>query len=182
MLNIYTSFFLCLFIYGCALPQVKTEGPKEETKKVLIPKGTQAVWYLTNANRLSLHLRNLSSKSKEIVVLEKAINQKTLKEGQWEIVAIDFNKRIYQSEASSPKFVFNIQKNSFSYAGSLVIGCPKVSSDNFSYLKSMAFFNRYFFRSKSRVCEIIIGNDRDPVRRELQNIYDNKYLKLHLGF
>ena len=72
-------------------------------------------------------------------------------------------------------------KNS-TYAGSIVIGCPKIAPSENKLLKPMKFFNRYPFSSSVGLCEVIVGNDFSAVREKVKKIKNTKKLNLILGF
>ena len=183
-----------LLIHGCAsyhprqdtqprvnTPSKKPESPKAESKKV-IKDQSGAVWELLNKNKITLYFKNVDDGSNLNVIIGKGMTQKVLPLGHWELTGFSSEGRTFTSMNTTRKFVFGMKPGALSYAGSIVIGCPKVTNFEFHYLKGMKFFNRYPFSSKSGLCEMIIGNDFAQVSQRLKKVRKNKNLDLVLGF
>lgn len=151
-------------------------------KRVVAPVAPTAVWYLATHDKVTLYLKNLDNGMPMTVILERGLNQFPIPVGHWELSGFEEGGNSFTSMNTSKKFVFRARPRAHTYAGSIVIGCPKVGPGDFKYLKSMRFFNRYPFSSSSRLCEIIVGNDYKAVKLDYQKRPESRGLPLTLGF
>ncbi|WPU67064.1 hypothetical protein [Peredibacter starrii] len=186
------AFGLLLTIASCSnLPFGKRPAPTQP-KVAVTPvepartkpevKGPTAVWYLHSHDRVTLYLRNVDDTSSASMILEKGLNRFPIPEGHWELTGFEEADRSFTSMNTSKKFVFRVRPRSTTYAGSIVIGCPKVQSDDFKFLKPMKFFDRYPFSSEVGLCEMIVGNDFASVKTEFKKAHKTKGLNLTIGF
>lgn len=150
-----------------------------EPKTVEIKGG---VWSLLSHDKLTLYFKHIETHKKQSLILERGISQRTIASGHWELTGFEQNGKSYLATSSSKKFVLNIRPRLNVYAGSIVLGCPKITSSDFKYLKQMKFFNRYHFKSSNHTCELVVGNDLAGVKEELKNLHKSKSLNLIMGF
>lgn len=160
----------------------KVAKPVEAPKTKPLIKGPSAVWYLFSHDRVTLYLKNLDNNSALSMIIEKGVTRLPISPGHWELTGFEEGDHSYTSMNTSKKFVFRARSKAATYAGSIVIGCPKVGSEDFVYLKPMKFFNRYPFSSEVGLCEMIVGNDFATVRSELKKTPETKRLNLVIGF
>ena len=162
-------------------PRVHKPAPKnpEVTKPEV---ETTAVWYSFSETQVALYLKNIDNGEARTMILQKGMSTLPLDEGHWELAGFEENGNSFTSMNTSKKFVFRVKPGANVYAGSLIIGCPKVSQADFKYLKAMRYFDRYPFSSTTKLCEMIIGNDFAFVRNQLRKTQKNKGLKLQMGF
>lgn len=189
------TIFMALFITGCASyhtkapakpkpavhkPQLKIPSPKlDKTSKT---SATGAVWEYLSGDKLTLQFKNIDNGSNLTVIIEKGISERTVEAGHWELTGFEKKGTSYVSMNTSKKFVFRMSDKNNVYAGSIVIGCPQITSGDNKHLKRMKFFNRYPFSTSSGLCEVIVGNDFIGVREKLKKMRKNKKLNLILGF
>jgi hypothetical protein len=163
--------------------QPKSVQPKPQEVKTQKPSPSKgAVWELLTGEQVTLQLKNVDNGKNLTVIIEKGISVRTVPGGHWELTGFEENGHSYTSMNISKKFVFRMKPRANVYAGSIVIGCPKIAPDDFILLKQMKFFNRYPFSSSEGLCEMVIGNDFAGVRSEYKKIQKNKQLNLILGF
>lgn len=194
------SFLLVFFLSGCALiktapsPQPGLENPKKfshvksplkiPTVKRSTLRGTrnQVFWRLAGLGQVTLFVRGMENRPKTVVLqLNDDIFFHPLASGEWYIQGFQINGVKYEATTSSQKAIFKVFKNSYSYAGALVIHCPKIGQEHFDELKPMKFFNRYIFASKKGLCEMVVGNDFDLIKEAWKSPKNGKGSKLTLG-
>jgi len=177
------ALFLSPFFVSCASyhdkPQrpvpVQTSEVKKEEKKP--SKIYNAVWFSHSSQPFRLLFKEVSGERKINILIKKGISQKSIPNGEWELIGFTKNKKKFQSSLTSKSFVFKMDSKSNTYGGSLILGCPEVRSSGKNAMKRMKFFNRYPFHSKKQTCEIVIGNDLDELKTS-----KIKNLKLAVGF
>lgn len=162
-------------------PRVERAGQKTPpvTKST---SSTTAVWYLFAEGQVTLYLKNLDDGMAASMIIQKGLTALPLEKGHWELTGFEEDGNSFTSMNTSKKFVFRVRPGTNVYAGSIVIGCPKVPSSEFKYLKAMRYFDRYPFSSSEKLCEMIVGNDFAFVRNQLRKLRKNKKLKLIMGF
>lgn len=189
-------FLFCplLFFTGCASYHPKTDTPvqkdtvyeKPVVKKTPVKRTQKSnkgvVWELLNREKLTLYFKSVDSGKNLTVIIGKGITQRSVPAGHWELTGFASEGRSFSSMNTSKKFVFRMRASSNIYAGSLVLGCPQISAQDYQYLKGMKFFNRYPFTSTHGLCEVVIGNDFAEVRNTLRKSRKNKNLDLVIGF
>jgi hypothetical protein len=175
-------FFLItlLFLVSCAtqkphpLPTgLHTQNPSAENL---------VVWHLIDPLELELKLFNLDAKKSEVIDVKTALSKISLGPGLWQIEGFKLKGKHYKILNTSDKFVFRLKEKSVTYAGSIVIKCPRIGSGHNVELKSMSFFNRYHFKSKNGLCEMIVGNKFEAVKRAYQEIEKSPSSPLIQGF
>lgn len=144
--------------------------------------GPTAIWYLYSHDQVTLYLKNLDDGTPATMIIQKGLTRLPLPVGHWQVTGFEEGGESFTSMNTSKKFVFRVKPKANTYAGSIVIGCPKVGAEDFKHLKSMRFFNRYPFSSSTHLCEMIIGNDFAMVRSEFRKTQKTKGLSLTLGF
>lgn len=174
-----TLFLFLVFTILSACSTQKNLPLVSDPKKVEIKGG---VWSLLSHDKLTLHFKNIETGKKLSLILERGISHRTIAPGHWELTGFEQNGKSYLATSSSKKFVLNIRPRLNVYSGSIVLGCPKITSSDFKYLKKMKFFNRYHFKSSSHTCELVVGNDLAGVKEELKNLHKSKSLNLIMGF
>lgn len=176
---------------GCALlqetpttsvPSTSKQPPvvKEVKAPVVHKKG--GVWELLGTEQITLQFKNVDTGMNLSVVIQDGVSVHPVTPGHWELTGFEEKGRSYTSMNVSKKFVMRIRPNTLTYAGSVLVGCPKIETTNFKLLKSMKFFNRYPFSSGTGLCEMIIGNDLVSVRNSLRHDRKSKTLNLVMGF
>lgn len=191
-MKLISLFSLIIILSGCAsyrprqessgtdvsaLPSSKQISAKNSKKAAAL-----AVWDLLNRETISLYFKNVDNGSYLTVVLGNRITEKEIPTGHWELTGFSSKGRTFSSMNTHQKFVFRMSPSSHNYGGSIVVGCPRIASTDYTYLKSMKFFNRYPFSSKQGLCEIVIGNDLASVQEGLRKSRKNKNLALKIGF
>lgn len=142
----------------------------------------QVFWRLINRDQITLNVQSLGPKPRTITLKMTEENfYHFLPSGDWQIQSFIIEGKNYSSMNSAQNPGFKVFKNSFSYAGALIIDCPKVGQEFFDDLKLMKFFNRYTFSSKDSLCELIVGNDFDLVKDAWVSPKNSKTPKLLLG-
>lgn len=183
---------MLFFVSSCASYQTHQDTPSEtknssgkNTKQVVSVKAKKAksvgVWDVLNRKKISLYFTSIDNGSNLTVILEKGINLKAIPRGHWELTSFSVNGKTYNSMNTTKKFVFRMNPTN-TYAGSVVVGCPTISTNSYNYLKNMKFFNRYPFTSKQGLCEIVVGNDFAKALNSLRKVRKNKNLRLEMGF
>ena len=185
--------FLSLLIFivsGCShlnFGYKSTETPQKTIEKTPAPArsqitGPSAIWYLYSHDQVTLYLKNVDNGTPATMIIERGLTRLAIPVGHWQLTGFEEDGKSYTSMNTSKKFVFRVKPKSITYAGSIVIGCPKVGTEDFKYLKNMKFFNRYPFSSTTNLCEMIVGNDFAMVRSEFRKTQKTKGLTLTLGF
>jgi hypothetical protein len=186
MQNLNFTLLVVLFLTGCSLAQRRShEGPArsdQRSEKNNIAEKSFAVWELHSLKKLQLQFKNVDNGSNLSIIIEKGLTQKKIPTGHWELTGFEQNGISYLPMITTKKFVFKINSGTHVYAGSVVVGCPKIAAIDFKLLKGMSFFNRYPFSSKAGLCEFVIGNNFEQVRTELHKAQESKKLNLVLGF
>jgi hypothetical protein len=125
----------------------------------------QVFWRLVHVQEITLILEPLDSKNKSrSLVLNQDVFYHSLPAGEWWIRGLKFKGEVFEAMNTSQRATFRVHKDSYSYAGALLVQCPKVGQDHFEELKLMKFFNRYSFSSDRGLCEIVLGNDYDLIK------------------
>lgn len=177
-------FFLLLALaYSCSSmdrPDRLTKSP-DETVKESVSKN-RGVWVLHSNEKLTLHFKNLDNGRNASIILEHGISEQEIGPGHWELRSFAKAGVTFLAVNTSKKFVLNKRFRQVMYAGSIVVACPKVGTQQFKYLKGMKFFNRYHFKSTIGACEIVIGNELEQAENELRKTHKSRHLKLVIGF
>ena len=194
MTKLVTFIFLggaLVFLVSCSNLRTDKVPTKEASKPIAknieapvkpVLKGPTALWYLITHDRVTLYFKNLDNNTAISFIIEKGVTRLPITPGHWELTGFEEGDHSYASMNTSKKFVFRSRSKATTYAGSIVIGCPKVGTEEFKFLKSMRFFNRYPFSSDVGLCEMIVGNDFAMVRSELKKAPETKKLNLVIGF
>jgi hypothetical protein len=191
-LPVVYGLFLLLFA-GCTSYHRANKAPTEASSAKTAPKLVEsppeppkvvkgAVWELLSGEQVTLQMKNLDNGKNLTVIIEKGISHRSVTPGHWELTGFEENGTSYVSMNTSKKFVFRRKEKTNVYAGSIVIGCPKIAATDFKLLKQMKFFNRYPFSSTSGLCEVVVGNDFAWVKSQFKKVQKNKKLNLILGF
>ncbi len=190
------SVIFGLFLSGCASyrlkpvvvpPSVaKTEAKPAYDNKIrpgtpALQGGYFAVWDLLNGEQVTLQLKNVDNGKNLTIIIENGLSQTKLGVGHWELTGFEENGKSFLSMNISKKFVFVRKAKTNVYAGSIVIGCPKIASTDFKLLREMKFFNRYPFSSSTGLCELVIGNDFARVRSAIKKSQNSNKLNLVNG-
>lgn len=155
-------------------------GPLTNSKKYKQLK-TGVVWELLNQEEVVLYFKNVDNKTHLNVILKNGLNSRDTSKGHWELTGFSLGGKSFTSMNTTKKFVFKKGSENV-YAGSVLIGCPRVTGTKLSLLKSMRFFNRYSFHSDRNLCELVVGNDLAGVTGRLRKSRKNKNLNLSPGF
>lgn len=188
------SLFILIFLASCAT-QMGSQGqkapniPKSETveSKSLPPKiekvlKTPVVWHLIDPLGIELKLFSIDNKKEETVQVETALSRVELPPGHWQIIGFKVQGQSFNVLNTSERFIFRVKNKAATYAGSIVVQCPKVGTQHHSELKDMSFFNRYYFGSASNLCEMIVGNKFKAVKRAYGALDKESKLPLIQGF
>jgi len=187
----FTAFFL-IILSGCA--SYRTKGPVSSASsnqpkrtspvenKGALPPSSGALWEILGEEQLVLQLKNVDDGNALIVNLSKGLSTTPVPAGHWELTGFEQSNQSFVSMNTSKKFVFSMKQKKNVYAGSIVIGCPKIAPGDFKLLKEMKFFNRYPFSSTTGLCELVVGNNFAKVQSILKKTSKNKKLNLVLGF
>lgn len=190
------SVIFGLFMGGCANNRVKpvVTPPTSAMKEVKTPVdnkirpgtpalqgGYFAVWDLLNGEQVTLQLKNVDNGSNLTIIIQNGLSQTKLGAGHWELTGFEENGKSFLSMNISKKFVFVRKPKTNVYAGSIVIGCPKIAPTDLKLLRGMKFFNRYPFSSSTGLCELVIGNDFEKVRSSVKKSQKSKKLNLVNG-
>lgn len=190
------SVIFGLFLAGCAnyrakAPETSPVITKKEVKTPVDPKirpgvpalqkGYFAVWDLLSGEQVTLQLKNVDSGANLTVIIPAGLSQTRLGTGHWELTGFEQNGKSFLSMNISKKFVFVRKPKTNVYAGSIVIGCPKIAAADFKLLRDMKFFNRYPFSSASGLCELVVGDDFARVRASIKKSQKSKKLNLSNG-
>ncbi len=168
--------------------QKTSNTPKSESdSKSLPPKmekvlKTPVVWHLIDPLGLELKLFNIDDKKEETILVETALSRIELAPGHWQIIGFKYQGQNFNVLNTSERFIFRVKNKAVTYAGSIVVQCPKVGSLHHAELKEMSFFNRYHFGSEQNLCEMIVGNKFKAVKRALGALDKNSKLPLIRGF
>jgi hypothetical protein len=155
-------------------PESRVEAPAE------LKSG--ALWELLSGEKVSLQLKNVDNRSNLTVIIEKGISKRVVPTGHWELTGFEENGVSYVSMNTTKKFVFRMTANKNVYAGSIVIGCPRIAAPDFLFLEQLKFFYSNKFSSSSGLCEMVVGNDYAGVNSSYLKTRKNKKSKLILGF
>lgn len=174
---------LLFVIFGCAAFN-KTTAPvvvpenvsKEKENRPQIQNQKGAIWELISHYSMTLRLQNVDDGTSLQVIIENGISERPIPAGHWELAGFEESGKSYFSMNTTRKFIFTMKKKSQVYAGSIILGCPKLQPHQYKLLKKMKFFNRYPFSSSDGLCELVIGNDYNGIKKEL------KLKKLIMGF
>lgn len=187
----FTAIFLVI-LSGCA--SYRTKAPVEVAKKDLpkrtapvenkgnVPPSSGALWEILGEEQITLQLKNVDDGTALIVNLAKGLSTTPVPAGHWELTGFEQANVSFVSMNTSKKFVFSMKQKKNVYAGSIVIGCPKIAPTDFKLLKEMKFFNRYPFSSSTGLCELVVGNNFAKVQSILKKTSKSKKLNLVLGF
>lgn len=130
---------------------------------------------------VELLLINLESKKSLKLTLHDSLSQIEIPPGHWQVNGLIQSGQRFELMNTSKKFVFLSKKKKTTYAGSYIFECPKVSGQYLREMKKMIFFNRYPFRSKTRLCELVVGSAYDIVNKVWLEA-DKEHRALNLGF
>ncbi len=184
---------LTFFIAGCARaplsipePVAEQTAPRATKSRASTPRPREggdrrAVWELLSARSLTLFFHNIESKKSVNVTLQRGLNVYPLPVGDWELTGLSDGTSTFMALPGLRRFVFNMASVPFVYAGSIVVGCPKVDGEDLRLLKVMSFFNRYPFAGDARLCEVVVGNDLKGAQERLRLRLKNKKLSLRMG-
>ena len=201
------SFLLVVFTLSCAHRSVVEEGKSshprnsstmkkvfkerkqkasaEETKKdgkAPKSKRSHVFWRLVQLEEMTLIVQGLDKKSGPVSIpLTNSFSYHYLDAGEWQVTGFKLGDKTFKALNTTQKMTFKVAKKSFSYAGAIIVHCPKVGIDLFPELKTMKFFNRYAFSSFDGLCEMVVGNDFYKVEEEWKKDPQSKKLLLKLG-
>jgi hypothetical protein len=162
--------------------KTKLTDTKEISKTKKPKTKTQVFWRLIGEEDLVIKVRELDGKkSVRSFTLEPGFSVHDIKPGSWEVIGLSFHEESFEASEVAEKIIFRTPKNRTSYAGALLLDCPKVGEVFLEELKSMKFFNRYTFNSPAHPCEMVVGNDFSTVIEEWKTREDSKGSKLELG-
>lgn len=168
---------------GTRSSRVNTTTSTEPPSNTSILKGKSlGVWHLISPEKLSLVLSHFDTKITRNILLEKGTNKGTLKSGDWQVRGIKYGPSKFRPINDSQKIVFKLKEKKPMYLGSIIFECPKVNDSFFEDMKKMKYFNRFFFKSKKKICELVLGNDFENVKNELYKTQNELSNSLILGF
>lgn len=170
----FSLFTLIFLLIGCSTRPVgetspEVQKPIERVEKTSEPRPAVLSEHLSSA-ALTLQFRNIDDSKKSFTLnLEEKYTYKDLPQGHWELTGFAMEGKSFTSLNSSKKFVLSIKKkNISSYAGSYLVGCPRVKGDQLKLLKPMKFFNRYSFKGHNELCELVVGDNSDEIMKSLE--------------
>lgn len=147
------------------------------------PVRSQAVWHLIYpSDAVEFALVHQGSGKKEFIRVETTLSEIDLPTGLYSIEAMVVGNEKFEALEGQELFQFEIKKKSPTYIGSYVVECPKVGSLHMGELRKMKFFNRLNFTGETGVCELIVGNDLDNVRRAWSKLEKKSGRLLQIGF
>jgi hypothetical protein len=177
-----------LVLSGCAhrktdkpAPQASASSTKTEKKSKDLGK-TRAIFHIIEPVGIELVLFHVDEKREEQVLVDKTLSQIGMSPGHWQVKGFIHQGKRYDFMNDGQKFIFTLKRGKFSYVGSYIIQCPKVGTQHGQQLKKMSFFNRYPFRSNSKLCELVVGSDFDNVNRVWNQLNSANHQRLTLGF
>ncbi len=180
---------LILFILvSCAHKEIisstvpESVPPAEAEMKVINRSKTRAIFHVIAPLGVELVLINADAEKEETVVMDKTLSQLDLIPGFWQVSGFILNGKYYNIMNSAKQFVFHLKKDEITYVGSYIFQCPKVKNTYHKEMRKMNFFNRYPFRSKTQLCELVVGSDFDNVTRVWMSLDKEKHRPLSLGF
>lgn len=142
---------------------------------------TRAIFHLIAPKEVELLLLNQGTKKEESIIVDKTLSQIEMSHGDWEIVGLKLNHKIYRINKLKKKFVFHLKNDQLTYVGSYILDCAFNNKVYLSSLKKMSFYNIYHFSSDTNLCEMVVGSEYKRVNRVWKSLKsDNK--SLHLGF
>jgi hypothetical protein len=178
---VFTLIYLLLTACATQKPVVKSAPKAKTAKKSVEAIQTKGVLFeLLNANAtVKLTLLNLDTQKEVEMILESGMEIQELKSGNWQIMGFVLREKFYETLLTSQHFVFKVLKGNINYGGSLVFQCPRVNAKYNGLLKTHKFFNRYPFKNKKGLCEMIVGNDFANVQKKLHKTQKSPLI---LGF
>lgn len=159
-----------------------TADIKKVDESVLKQDEGLAIWQLTSNDEVAITIQKVGKEKTETFLVKEGISKIVLQAGRWQIAGFQLPDETYVSLKLGPKFDFRLKKNTVTYAGSIIIQCPKVGPEHFSVLKKMSFFNRYHFSSDSKLCEMVVGDNFTEVKQTWQELGNWSKKKLIIGF
>lgn len=179
---------ILLVLSGCAhqksdkgTPPATVSSTKTEKKSKDLGK-TRAIFHIIEPVGIELVLFHVDDGREEKVLVDKTLSQIGMAPGHWQVKGFVHLGRRFEFMNDGQKFVFTLKPGKFSYVGSYLVQCPKVGPKHGKQLKKMSFFNRYPFRSGSKLCELVVGSDFDNVNRVWTQLNSAKQKRLTLGF
>lgn len=181
-----------MLLSGCA--SYRTKEPVQTTPKAsqpkatapvetkMVPPGSGVLFEVLVEEPIALQLKNVDDGMALTVNLTKGLSTTPVPKGHWELTGYEQANKSFLSMNTSKKFVFKMDAKKNVYAGSIVIGCPKIAPSDFKILKEMKFFNRYPFSSSTGLCELVVGNNFAKVYSIMKKSSKKKKLNLVLGF
>lgn len=142
---------------------------------------TSGVFHIIHPERVELVLQNLGTKKVKKLIFNDSLSQIELAPGHWQVNGFSINGQDFEQMNTSKKFIFQIKTKKTTYAGSYIFQCPKVTGEYLREMKKMTFFNRYPFRSKTGLCELVVGSAYDIVNKVWVES-DKEHRALNLGF
>jgi hypothetical protein len=177
-----------LVLSGCAhqkfdkpAPQATASLTKTDKKSKELGK-TRAIFHIIEPVGVELILFHVDDQREEKVLVDKTLSQIGMTPGHWQVKGFVLQGRRFEFMNDGQKFIFTLKPGKFSYVGSYLIQCPKVGPQHGKQLKKMSFFNRYPFRSNSKLCELVVGSDFENVNRVWTQLNSAKKKRLTLGF
>ncbi len=176
---ILSLLIFSLFLTSCASYRTKPMIPKTvstpkkvtqsepATRPAPAVKGYFAIWELLNSTQVTLQLTNVDDGSNLSITIDKGLSKRKVSPGHWELTGFEENGTSFVSMNISKKFVFRMREKSHVYAGSIVIGCPKIATKNFKLLRNVKYFNRYAFSSTVGLCELVVADDFMKVKSKV---------------
>ena len=159
-------------------PVLSVETQKKHTEM----SKTRAIFHVIEPLGIELILLNVKNQKEETVLMDKTLSQLELAPGHWQVTGFILGGKQYSIMNASKQFVFQLKKDKITYVGSYIFQCPKVNQTHLKEMKMMNFFNRYPFKSKNHLCELVVGSDFDKVNQVWMSMDKSKHRALGLGF
>src|SRR5690606_11190674 len=169
---------LSLLFTGCS--SIKEKEPLLDSRKVM--KADYVFLESKNEEDVKLIFRGIVNNKSVEVHLHQGMNDKKFEVGHWELIGFHYQAKDFEALKGGKRFVLRVKKNSSTYGGSFIVGCPKVPAEQNYLLKDMNFFDRYSFRSSKGLCEVIVGNQLKKIQMNLNISKESNELKVEEGF
>lgn len=179
LINLLLSLYLagsCALLNSVGLSSSqkkgRIKGPQSEAKDVPqvapIAQGKSgAVWHLVSPQEIIVSLSQFDKKERRNIKLTTGISKRILTSGDWQLRGLKYKGTYFSAINDAQKIVIKLKDEKYLYVGSLIFSCPKVSEEFMESMKRMKYFNRFYLKSKKRICELVIGNDFEYVKNEL---------------
>lgn len=181
--KVILSLFI-LFLGGCSHQKTESTPISTETPKIFRPARaplTSGVFHIIHPVDVEISFQNVETKKIKKLIFKDALSQVEMPAGHWQVNGFSIGGQSFELMNTSKKFIFLIKTKKTTYAGSYIFQCPKVSGEYLREMKKMTFFNRYPFRSKTGLCELVVGSAYDIVNKVWVES-DKEHRALNLGF